>query len=519
MPETEFADVNWIRQVVDTFPDLSPRIREKVVMLARHRINSLVILNMNQQYEEIAEIIYRLTDNYYESKLALRLDSLFGKTNRPLHEIVGGASLEDGREIQKEVERRDEVHISRIIDVLEGKIDRQYLDVLYQLVEATGKGDFLLKVTPREVSRNAEQIRARLEFLVKQYGRDGMLLFPQREIKRINLDTSIEIIFKRRDWKNQSPLEFLKKYDVYKGLSRGQLQRFDEGLYSSMARRDELKAIPLASRYTGDPLLFFKNHLELYGQVKSQVELKRLDPKLHHALANHNQLREIFPSKTYRGFPSPLDYFYAHPELHGLGRFGIHEADRGLYDALRRWDQLQQIPRKRIPYRGFSSPLDYFNAHSEMHGLTKTQFANQYPNEYRALIRWKQLELAIPKTYRGFSSPLDYFNTHEELWDLTRKQLSIVDSGLSSSLRKNSQMNQAIPEKVRRTYRGYQDPLDYCKAHSEFLGLTAREFNKRDSGLYASLRRRKQLERAKQLEFILQKREPTEQNLPVAIGV
>ena len=54
--------------------------------------------------------------------------------------------------------------------------------------------------------------------------------------------------------------------------------------------------------------------------------------------------------------------------------------------------------------------------------------------------------------YRGYDSPLHYFNDKFKDRDITRKQLAKEDSGLYSSLRRRDLLDYAIPEKMRRKY-------------------------------------------------------------------
>ena len=51
------------------------------------------------------------------------------------------------------------------------------------------------------------------------------------------------------------------------------------------------------------------------------------------------------------------------------------------------------------------------------------------------------------RKYRGFSSPLDYFNEHFKEINITRGQLSQKDNSLYQSLKRYRQFNQAFPDK------------------------------------------------------------------------
>lgn len=52
--------------------------------------------------------------------------------------------------------------------------------------------------------------------------------------------------------------------------------------------------------------------------------------------------------------------------------------------------------------------------------------------------------------YRGYESPLEFFNAHSELHGLSRSELQEVDCGLYASLRSYGKMDEAIPKLRKR---------------------------------------------------------------------
>jgi hypothetical protein len=103
-------------------------------------------------------------------------------------------------------------------------------------------------------------------------------------------------------------------------------------------------------------------------------------------------------------------------------------------------------------YRGYDSPLECFIDKYGDEKIKRRQLAKEDGGLYFSLRRNDQLDEAIPKTYRGYDSPLHYFNDKFKDRDITRKQLAKEDSGLYSSLRRRDLLDYAIPEKMRRKY-------------------------------------------------------------------
>jgi len=60
------------------------------------------------------------------------------------------------------------------------------------------------------------------------------------------------------------------------------------------------------------------------------------------------------------------------------------------------WKDLGFKLNENIDYGKYGGHLGYYNAHPEMHGLPRGRMAREYPSLYRALIRSKEIDLAIP---------------------------------------------------------------------------------------------------------------------------
>lgn len=196
--------------------------------------------------------------------------------------------------------------------------------------------------------------------------------------------------------------------------------------------------------FEGNPLKFFNENIETYGQL-SRSQLEVVDQTLYVALLKHRQIDMAIRQKrgiTYRGYESPLDYFNAHPELHNLRAKELKKIDGSLYRYLSKSGQIQKAIPKR--YRGYNNALDYFNAHPELHSLSRKGLYNGDAGLYDKLRAESNLQIAIPKKYRGYDTALEYFNAHPELHNLSRKKLSSQDGGLYKKLEKEGNLQIAI---------------------------------------------------------------------------
>ena len=126
-------------------------------------------------------------------------------------------------------------------------------------------------------------------------------------------------------------------------------------------------------------------------------------------------------------------------------------------------------------------------------GMLNKDIAKQLGMEQSAVsVNLKISSLKRNRTYRGFNSPLDYFNEHFKDRNLTRGQLQKEDFSLYHTLRRHGQLNEAIPKQ----YRNHDSPLDYFKEHFGDRKLIRSQLRKEDDGLYQALRNHKQLDEA-----------------------
>lgn len=297
-----------------------------------------------------------------------------------------------------------------------------------------------------------------------------------------------------------SPLECFK--DKYKDrkITRGQLENEDGGLYSSLRIRGQLdEAIPKGYRGFSSPLECYRGK---YGDRKmKRSQLQRVDKGLHSALWKAGQLDKAIPVKqNYTDYGrNPLAYFRKHYVGRKMTRGQLQKEGRGLYNALRNCGQLDKaIPEKRGRDYG-GNPLAYFKDKYKDKKITRGQLQEEDSGLCFALRKAGQIDEAIPecmgKTYRGYASPLECFRDKFGKSKMTRVQLLDKDSGLYGSLKNWGQMDEAIPERLTRNFNG--NPLAYFREH--FGGrkdMTRGKLLGECKGLYSSLKKWGQLDEA-----------------------
>ncbi len=255
-----------------------------------------------------------------------------------------------------------------------------------------------LGLSAEEIVKSRDVLEQRLNEVFTKYRKKGKIVLPPRPIKRITFTPELKIEFKNRDYGlvSNDPLLFFREHiDFYAGMTRTQLKKVDKFLYNSLRDKNKLDlAIPFVYEngqkkklrlYRGfrSPLVYFRAHEQEF-QVKSRMELKKIDVALYDALLRYKQLDQAIPY-SYRGYPSPYAYFLAHPEKYkGISRTQLKKIDSGLYQALDADEDLDKAVHKRreveirrstqYTYRGYESPFAYFCAHQDkFKGLSPKQ--------------------------------------------------------------------------------------------------------------------------------------------------
>ncbi|MBI4163790.1 MAG: hypothetical protein HY512_02930 [Candidatus Aenigmarchaeota archaeon] len=135
------------------------------------------------------------------------------------------------------------IMVSEALDVLKSRLDDLDFKLLQQLFSRVD-GELALSLSGDRLAENAELIQSRIRELAQTYERDGRIVIPRRPIIHIEFNP-LYVKYGRRRY-NGNPLAFfLQHQDVYGEMSRGQLRNFDPGLYHTLRRQGLLqKAIP-----------------------------------------------------------------------------------------------------------------------------------------------------------------------------------------------------------------------------------------------------------------------------------
>jgi hypothetical protein len=145
----------------------------------------------------------------------------------------------------------------------------------------------------------------------------------------------------------------------------------------------------------------------------------------------------------------PLRFLQSHPEYAGLTRGELYHYDQGLYQSLKLAGQLRHVPTKRQRFLTHTTPDDYFTAHPHLIGLTKAELEKRDSRAYSALRTRGILDkYTVPHqpTYRGYDGPLAYFKAHEtDFAGITKTELSLKDPGLYRALARRKEVHLALP--------------------------------------------------------------------------
>lgn len=284
-----------IEAIVATY-DLSPAFSKRISRIAAIRINERGISSFNEAYTLISNLIEKWQSIHSETYNSFSLDSKQASGDF-LHDRIGREDeymkrlFEDNENICSK-----EHHFKEIMSTLEKILEGKYLTFLNQLFSSLkNQEEKTFGVELEELRNDSTGVRERLDEIARRFKVDGRLAIPPVPIVEIKFNP-LFIRFQQRD-------------------------------------------------FDGNPLAYFLSHNDVYKDV-SRSQLKRIDPYLYVALLRANQLDIAIPQKkgvTYRGFESPLTYYIAHHEKYkGLNPRKLQKLDPGLYDALRRKNQLYQ---------------------------------------------------------------------------------------------------------------------------------------------------------------------------------
>ena len=237
------ADEKLIREIVGTY-ELPERTKEKIIRIAKRMIEEKVLASFDDQYRYISELVEKFQFPFRELR-ALRLDSpVIWGSNTTFHKLIGYNNPDLGRLFEDE-ENKAVMSAYEAVDILREQIDKSDFDLMLQLLYHEDNSDITFHALPEQIISYAPQIQERLEALIKKYERGGRFVIPRRPIVYVKFDPSFLVKFGNRRY-NGNPLAFFREHiGVYDRMGRSKLQKFDQGLYSTLWIHGQLdEAIP-----------------------------------------------------------------------------------------------------------------------------------------------------------------------------------------------------------------------------------------------------------------------------------
>jgi len=310
-----------VEEIVDSYAELSEKQKKRIIYAAKRGIEEFGITSFDHQYQYIADLVEKWNSPWSEKK-AMRLDApisdepvdtfeqLIGKRDLKLEDLFEDVSHYQEKTVKKEDLFKDSLSedddgknplsTAEIFDILSKEIGENNVLLLKQL---SGKKDDVLHIISKEELLSiVPKIQERMAGVGERYNRDGKIIIPQRPIKDIRFtEEGLEIKFGQRDWRKTDPLTFFKKHrDIYGGMSQNELKIFDSGLHDALKKNGQFQEIfpeIKSPRKFGNPLVYFRNHLDIYGKM-SRGQLQVFDSGLYHALRTNKQLDDATPDET-----------------------------------------------------------------------------------------------------------------------------------------------------------------------------------------------------------------------------
>jgi hypothetical protein len=226
-----------IRSILETY-ELPDKLREKLAWIATTRLAERFVNTFDDQYAYIAHLVDVFTRHHcdrYIKSLDARISS---DKSRTYHEVIGVSDALCQEEPDQDY-GKNESRIAETIAILRRNLEDAHFDFVVHLIRATRPR--CIATDPVGVSENIEAVRARLRELAAKYQANGKIVMPKRPIGRIRF-TPLSIQFKKRNYAG-NPLGFFSQHiDLYDGMSRARLCRFDPGLYGALCRANQIHA-------------------------------------------------------------------------------------------------------------------------------------------------------------------------------------------------------------------------------------------------------------------------------------
>ena len=170
-----------------------------------------------------------------------------------------------------------------------------------------------------------------------------------------------------------------------------------------------------------------------------------------------------FGERKFNG--DPLSYFRRNYDLYeGLSRKGLYKKDRGIYSSLLRYGQMADAIPETIWRNYNGNPMVYFREHEdEYKGLSRRGLYEKDTGMYQALLKYKQLDEAIPEIKDGGFKPVaaskikKLFKVYKGDATIAAKKVGIATATATTYLRKAGFeiaplgfLKNRIPEEVKK---------------------------------------------------------------------
>lgn len=253
-------------------------------------------------------------------------------------------------------------------------------------------------------------------------------------------------------------------------------------------------------KYGGNPLKFFQDNKELYGGM-SRKELERFDSGLERHLRIHGQMEQAIPEIVITNSLKKRDIdriLNSYDDSYGCANISSEKLGFHPHTIRKYWKE-NELKLYRKPWRFKENPLIYFkrNKH-KFKDMTRSEFREKHPGFCKYLSEKGMLEEAIPDIfYHKKLNEKDIKNIislHKKTKGVL-KHASEISGHATQTIAKYWQEKGLHEIKEIRDYGG--DPLAYFFKHKElYEGMTRSEFALFDKGLYGVLWREGLLDKA-----------------------
>ncbi|MFC1753970.1 hypothetical protein ACFL96_11370 [Thermoproteota archaeon] len=228
-------DNDIIKSILSTY-QLKPKLEAKLIRIAQTQIENRAITSFDEQYRYIDSLVSLYTGRYAD-KFDISLNKPIKNSDNLFLEIP----VED-KGIQA-IENFETTPCTEDTD----DVLRQYLDdTEYELFKRLISNKRMAEsVDPESLVTHISIIKENLQGLLEKYSKSGQIVLPHRPIVHVKLGPPLVLKFRRRNYQGNPLAYFREHIDIYKGLSRLDLETYDSGLYQQLKKYGQLdNAIP-----------------------------------------------------------------------------------------------------------------------------------------------------------------------------------------------------------------------------------------------------------------------------------